>query len=590
MIDEPLAKVSTLIELLEKQRTKHNDPNIHRILNSISRNICSVERSTGPRMISKLDNRHFKRVPSVDDFNIISDFGLKLTLIHRNLSFPELYEKALKEERGTFITRTGALATLSGKKTGRSPKDKRIVSHDRNVWSGDNSPNILSDAQTFLINRERAVDFLNTKDYLYVVDGYAGWDVQHRIKIRIICTRAYHALFMNNMLIRPSMEELENFGEPDWTIINSGQFPCNRMNKGMTSSTTISLNLDLQQVVILGTQYAGEMKKGIFSIMHYLMPKRGVLSLHSSANEDPVTGETAVFFGLSGTGKTTLSADPKRNLIGDDEHCWSDEGIFNIEGGCYAKCINLSQESEPEIFSAIKFGTVLENVVFNDYTRYVDYTDNSITENTRASYPIDYISNAKIPCVGGHPKNLIFLTCDASGVLPPVSILTETQAMYHFISGYTSKMAGTEMGITQPQATFSACFGEAFIIYHPLVYAKMLSQKMQKHHTKAWLVNTGWIGGEYGVGKRISLKYTRKIIDEIHKGSIDLESTGTLPHFNLQIPKKMNGIPEDVLLPWMSWTDRKIYDVALQGLAQQFDSNFKKYEISDVELTGQIDI
>jgi ATP-dependent phosphoenolpyruvate carboxykinase len=307
---------------------------------------------------------------------------------------------------------------------------------------------------SFMVNRERAIDYLNTREKLFVFDGYAGWDPKYRIKVRVVCARAYHALFMNNMLIRPTPEELELFGEPDFTIYNAGGFPANRYTTGMTSTTSVALNFARNEMVILGTQYAGEMKKGIFTVMHYLMPKRGVLSLHSSANEGP-NGKVSLFFGLSGTGKTTLSADPHRNLIGDDEHCWSDDGIFNIEGGCYAKAIDLSAEKEPEIFGAIKFGAVLENVVFDQVTRAVNYSDSSLTENTRCAYPIEYIPNAKVPCVGGHPNNIILLTCDAFGVLPPVSKLSPEQAMYHFISGYTAKIAGTEDGITEPQATFS---------------------------------------------------------------------------------------------------------------------------------------
>ncbi|RKO92261.1 ATP-utilizing phosphoenolpyruvate carboxykinase [Blyttiomyces helicus] len=433
-------------------------------------------------------------------------------IIH-NASVPVLYEEALKYEKGTALTDSGALVTDSGTKKGRSPKDKRIVDEpaSRNdIWWGPVNTQMTENA--FMVNRERAIDYLNTRERLYVFDGFAGWDPKYRIKVRVVCARAYHALFMNNMLIRPTEAELASFGEPDFTIFNGGEFPANRYTTGMTSTTSVSINFDRHEMVILGTQYAGEMKKGVFTVMHYLMPKAGVLSLHSSANEGP-NGDVSLFFGLSGTGKTTLSADPNRFLIGDDEHCWSDDGIFNIEGGCYAKCIDLSPEKEPEIFAAIRFGSVLENVVYDHASRKVDYANSALTENTRCAYPIEFIPNAKIPCVGGHPSNIILLTCDAFGVLPPVSKLSADQAMYHFVSGYTAKIAGTEDGITEPQATFSTCFGAPFLVLHPMRYAEMLAAKMQEHKADAWLINTGWNGGPYGVGKRVALKYSRAIID-----------------------------------------------------------------------------
>lgn len=387
----------------------------------------------------------------MNTFNLATH-GLTVETTFRNAAPALLYELALRYEPGTAISSSGALIALSGEKTGRSPKDKRVVSHQSvldDVWWGD--VNISMEEEVFHIARQRAVDYLNTCERLYVVDGYAGWDPRHRIKIRVICERAYHALFMHNMLIRPTTEELESFGDPDYVIYNAGRFPANPRLPGMSSKTCVSLNLSQKEFVILGTEYAGEMKKGVFTIMNYIMPKRGVLSMHCSANESEA-GDVSIFFGLSGTGKTTLSADPKRALIGDDEHCWSDDGVFNIEGGCYAKVIDLSAAAEPDIYRAIRFGAVLENVRFNPQSHEVDYKDSSITENTRCSYPIEYIDNAKIPCVGGTPKNIIFLTCDAFSVLPPVSKLTPAQAMYHFISGYTAKVAGTEMGVTEPQA------------------------------------------------------------------------------------------------------------------------------------------
>ena len=433
----------------------------------------------------------------VDDVDFISQIKEQLhkeagidysKYIKRNASPAVLYEDALKYESAA-ISSSGALINSSGEKTGRSPKDKRLVDNIDGVWWGGNSPNIPLSENTFMINRERAIDYLNTKDRLYVFDGFAGWDLEHRLKIRIVCSRAYHALFMNNMLIRPTKEELENFGHPDFTVFNAGQFPANRYTTGMTSTTSVSIDFKRGEMVILGTQYAGEMKKGVFTVMHYLMPKAGVLSLHSSANEGK-EGDVSLFFGLSGTGKTTLSADPHRALIGDDEHVWTSKGVFNIEGGCYAKCVGLSGEKEPEIFNAIRFGSVLENVVYEPKTRQVDYESTDLTENTRCAYPIEFIPGAKIPCIGGHPKNIILLTCDAFGVLPPVSKLTPEQAMYHFISGYTAKIAGTEQGITEPTATFSACFGQPFLVWHPTKYATMLAEQMKQHKANAWLINT----------------------------------------------------------------------------------------------------
>lgn len=468
--------------------------------------------SEGAALLQAHAQHHHKDLGDVDHVNV-EEYGLTGQKILRNAAVPILYENALQREKGTAITNTGALITRSGAKTGRSPKDKRIVyepSTCDDVWWGP--VNIKLDEHSFLINRERAIDYLNTCDLLYVFDGFAGWDPVYRIKVRVICSRAYHALFMNDMLIRPTREELADFGEPDYVIYNAGCFPANRFTAGMTSSTSVALHLGRREMVILGTQYAGEMKKGVLTIMMYLMAKLDVLPLHSSANEGP-DGTSSLFFGLSGTGKTTLSADPARNLIGDDEHVWTDGGVFNIEGGCYAKTVDLSHEKEPEIYDAIRFGAVLENVVYDEHSRQVDYTDISITENTRVAYPLEHIINSKLPAVCGHPNNVIMLTLDAFGVLPPVSKLNTAQAMYHFISGYTAKVAGTEVGITDPEATFSSCFGEPFLIWHPTKYAEMLARKLIQHGATAWLVNTGWVGGQYGVGRRCPLKYTRAIID-----------------------------------------------------------------------------
>ena len=507
----------------------------------------------------------------------LSHYGIRVTDVHRNTPVPILYEIGLRKEAGTAISDVGALLVYSGEKTGRSPKDKRIVRNAASEANIDWGPvNIGLDEHTYMVNHERAIDYLNICPRLFVVDAYAGWDPKYRLKVRIICTRAYHALFMQNMLIMPTLAELREFGEPDYVIFNAGGFPANIFTSEMTSKTSIDVHLERREIVILGTQYAGEMKKGIFSVMNYLMPLEGVLPMHCSANVGKA-GDVSILFGLSGTGKTTLSADPKRKLIGDDEHCWTDEGTFNIEGGCYAKAINLSAENEPDIFSAIRFGTVLENVVYDKETREVDYSDTSITENTRASYPIRHIENVQIPCVAGHPKNIIFLTADAFGVLPPVSRLTPEQASYHFISGYTAKVAGTEMGVTEPQATFSACFGAAFMMWHPNKYAELLAEKIKKHQVTAWLVNTGWTGGSYGVGSRIKLKYTRAMIDAIHQG--DFEQVGFVKDeaFGFMIPESCPGVPSALLVPRNTWDDKNAYDATKAKLIALFNQNFRKY-------------
>jgi phosphoenolpyruvate carboxykinase (ATP) len=484
-----------------------------------------------------------------DEFSL-EQHGIFVKKVLRNRTPAELYESGLRDEPGTAITDTGALVAMSGDRTGRSPTDKRIVREpgsENDVWWGD--INIEVSQNTFMINRTRAKDYLNIQDKLYCVDGYAGWDPNYRIKVRIITSLSYHALFMHNMLIRPTPEELEDFGKPDYVVYNAGKFPANQYTEGMSSKTSVCLSFERNELIILGTQYAGEMKKGIFTVMHYLMPKRGVLSMHCSATEDRNNGESSILFGLSGTGKTTLSADPKRFLIGDDEHCWSDDGIFNIEGGCYAKMIDLSAEQEPDIYNALRFGAVLENVVLNPNTRKVDFADTSITKNTRGSYPIEYIESAKIPCVSGHPKNVIFLTCDAFGVLPPVSKLTPDQAMYHFISGYTAKVAGTEMGVIDPEATFSPCFGGPFLVHHPAKYAELLADKIQKHSASVWLVNTGWSGGAFGVSSRFSLKHTRAIIDAIHDGSLADVETREDAIFGFAVPTECPNVPSEVLWP-----------------------------------------
>jgi phosphoenolpyruvate carboxykinase (ATP) len=510
-------------------------------------------------------------------FNLESH-TLTVAEVHRNLAPSSLYEHAIRFDNDASIAENGALVAYSGAKTGRSPKDKRVVKHpksEKDVWWGP--VNIPFDGRTFQINRQRALDFLNIQDRLYCFDGFAGWDPKYRVRIRVICSRPYHALFMHTMLIRPTKEELASFDAPDFTIYNAGAFPANRYTSGMGSTTSIDLSLEDRELIILGTEYAGEMKKGVFTVVNYFAPRQGLLSMHCSATADKQTGKSSLLFGLSGTGKTTLSADPKRLLIGDDEHVWSDDGIFNIEGGCYAKAINLTPENEPDIFQALRFGAVLENVVL-DEDHAVDYSDVSITQNTRGAYPINFIRNAKMPCMAGHPTDIIFLTCDAFGVLPPVSSLSPAHAMYHFISGYTAKVAGTEMGVTEPQATFSPCFGGPFLVWHPSRYAELLAAKMKQHNARVWLVNTGWGGGAYGTGKRISLKHTRAIIDAIHSGALVKAKTQRDPTFGFDIVAECPEVPSDILVPRNTWADKTAYDAAAKKLAGLFQNNFNTYE------------
>jgi len=508
----------------------------------------------------------------------LSHYGIHVSEILRNAPTPVLYEHAVRFEQGTRISASGALVAYSGAKTGRSPADKRVVKHpnsEADVWWGNVNRPLNSHA--FALNRTRAADYLNTRERLYVIDAFAGWHPQHKLKVRVICSRPYHALFMKTMLIRPTPEELANFGTPDFTIINAGAFPANKLSEGMTSQTSIALCFETREMVILGSEYAGEMKKGVFTLMNYLMPKEGMLSMHCSATIGN-NGRSSVLFGLSGTGKTTLSADPKRHLIGDDEHVWCDDGIFNIEGGCYAKAIDLTPESEPEIYQALRFGAVLENVVLKQPALEVDFHDTSITQNTRGAYPIEYIPNAQIPCMGGHPSDVIFLTCDAFGVLPPVAKLTTEQAMYHFISGYTAKVAGTEEGVTEPSTTFSACFGAPFLVWHPGKYAELLAEKMRQHQVNVWLVNTGWTGGSYGTGHRIRLAYTRAIVDAIHSGELAQAPTQVDPFFKIATVTQVPNVPDALLLPATAWKDRAAYENTARKLAAAFVANFHQFE------------
>lgn len=507
------------------------------------------------------------------------EHGITVEDVRRNLPPSRLYEEAIRTNDDTRIAEGGALVAYSGAKTGRSPSDKRIVRHpdsEAHVWWG--KVNVPLDPVAFDINRERAKDYLNTRARLYCVDGFAGWDPESQVKVRVICSRPYHALFMHIMMIRPTADQLDSFGKPDYVIYNAGAFPANRHTQGMTSKTSVDLSIEEREVVILGTEYAGEMKKAVFTVMNDLMPARGVLSMHCSATADRQNGQSSLLFGLSGTGKTTLSADPKRLLIGDDEHCWTDRGIFNIEGGCYAKTINLTSESEPDIFQALRFGALLENVALDPVGRQVDFHDARLTENTRGAYPIDYIPNARIPCIAGHPTDVIFLTCDAYGVLPPVSRLSPEQAMYHFISGYTAKVAGTEVGVSEPQATFSPCFGGPFLVWHPARYAELLAERLNRHQSRVWLVNTGWTGGAHGVGQRMKLSSTRAILDAIHDGSLADAPTERDPIFGLQMVTACPNVPPSILRPRETWSDKEAYETTARRLARRFADNFRTYE------------
>lgn len=500
---------------------------------------------------------------SVAPLNINADTAKE---VFKNLTVPELIEHAIKNGEG-ILADNGALVAYTGKYTGRTPKDKHTVrdaNSEGNVWWDNNAD---MSPETFRMLVDKANSAIPSKR-LYVVDTYGGADKAHQISVRFIVENAYHALFIRTLLIRPTAEELQSF-QPEWTVVDLSRETWERDGR----DAVIALNFTEKTVIIMGTQYAGEMKKSVFTIMNYLLPLKGVMSMHCSANIGPA-GDTALFFGLSGTGKTTLSADPERHLIGDDEHGWTDTGVFNVEGGCYAKCIKLSLEGEPEIWNAIKYGSVLENVVLDD-KRHPDYDDVSLTENTRCAYPVDYINGAVIPSVGAHPQNICFLTCDAYGVLPPISRLTKEQAMYHFLNGYTAKVAGTEAGVTEPQTTFSTCFGAPFLPLHPSVYAKLLGEKIDKHGSHVWLINTGWTGGPYGTGSRMKLKYTRAMINAAFRGALTDFETDSV--FGLQIPKSCPEVPSEVLNPRNTWADKEAYDKKATELKAMFDKNFEKF-------------
>ncbi len=506
----------------------------------------------------------------------LSRYGIHAVAYH-NIAPAALYQLALATDKKASLASSGALVAYSGEKTGRSPKDKRIVEH---VDSKDNIAwgeiNIALPEASFLKNRSHAIKFLDTAQNIYVLDGFAGWDKRYRKKIRVICESPYHALFMHNMLIRATSEELADFGEPDYVIFNAGAHNADLSVEGVAGTTSVNLSFERREMVILGTEYAGEMKKGVFTIMNYLMPLEGQLPMHCSVTVETGGETSTVLFGLSGTGKTTLSADPHRDLVGDDEHVWTKQGLFNIEGGCYAKAINLSAEKEPDIFGAITFGSVLENVVL-DERHVVDFSNTKITQNTRASYPIEFIENARVPCVAGQPKNVIFLTCDAFGVFPPVAKLTPVQAMYHFISGYTAKIAGTEVGVTEPEATFSACFGAPFMVWHPTKYADLLADKIRENNVDVWLVNTGWSGGGYGQGKRIELEYSRAIVEAINNGELANAPSKIDPRFGFAVIMNCPGVPDEILDPEQTWRDKAAFVKEANHLAKRFCENFDKH-------------
>ncbi|SNT31384.1 phosphoenolpyruvate carboxykinase (ATP) [Ekhidna lutea] len=507
----------------------------------------------------------------------LSDLGIKVKEAHWNLSQSELIEETLKSGEGV-LTSTGALMCDTGKFTGRSPKDRFVV-EDANtkdsVWWGNINIPFSEDNFDKLYNK--MVKFVEDKK-VYVREAYAGADKTHRLRVRVINTMAWHNLFAYNMFLRPDEYKIKDF-DPNFTILCVPEFQADPETDGTRQSNFAIINFTKRMILIGGTAYSGEMKKGIFSVLNYMLPhEQGVLSMHCSANMGIEQKDTAIFFGLSGTGKTTLSADPNRLLIGDDEHGWTEKNVFNFEGGCYAKVIDLTEEKEPDIYKAIQYGAILENTRFKEGTREVDYENSSVTENTRASYPIHHIRNAMEPSIGGIPKNIFFLTCDAFGVIPPIQRLNKGQAMYHFISGYTSKVAGTEAGVTEPEPVFSACFGAPFLPLHPTKYAEMLGAKMDKHEVNVWLINTGWTGGPYGVGNRISLKYTRAMITAALNGQLDNVGYRTHSIFGAEIPTTCPGVPNAILSPRETWKNDQGFYQKANDLASRFVENFKKFE------------
>ena len=496
--------------------------------------------------------------------------------VYYNLIEPALIEAALRRNEGR-LGRGGAFLCATGQFTGRSPKDKFVVrtpSVEKSIWWENNAPMTPAGFDA-LYDDMRA--HMKGRDY-FVQDLYAGADPIHRLDVRMVTELAWHSLFIRHLLRRPERAELDGFS-PDWTVINCPSFKADPARHGCLSETVIALNFDHKLILIGGTEYAGENKKAVFTLLNYLLPEKGVMAMHCSANHaigNPV--DTAVFFGLSGTGKTTLSADPSRTLIGDDEHGWSERGTFNFEGGCYAKTINLSPEAEPEIFATTaRFGTVVENMVYNPETLELDFADDSLTANTRCAYPLDYISNASASGLGGHPKHVVMLTCDAFGVLPPIARLSPAQAMYHFLSGFTSKVAGTERGVTEPQPTFSTCFGAPFMPRRPEVYGKLLAQKIAKHGASCWLVNTGWTGGAYGTGRRMPIRATRALLAAALEGSLAGAEFRRDPNFGFEVPVAVPGVGSCLLDPRSTWADPADYDRQARKLVGMFAANFGQY-------------
>ncbi|MBM3600843.1 MAG: phosphoenolpyruvate carboxykinase [Alphaproteobacteria bacterium] len=515
--------------------------------------------------------------PVVSRYGVENHGLVNLRAAHWNGSIPFLYEEAIRRGEG-LLGDGGALVVTTGKHTGRSPKDKFIVnepSSSADIWWGD--VNRKFSQERFDSMHRRMLAYYQGRD-AFVLDSFAGADPDYRLRVRVVTETAWQSLFARNMFIRPTVDELKDF-EPEFTILHAPGLQADPKLDGTNSETFILIDFAKKLVLIGGSSYAGEIKKSVFTLMNYLMPGRGVLSMHCSANIGK-KGDTAIFFGLSGTGKTTLSADSTRTLIGDDEHGWSDNGIFNFEGGCYAKVIKLSREAEPEIFATTeRFGTVLENVVMDADLRTFDFDSAKLTENTRASYPLSYIPNVSVSGRGGHPDNIIMLTADAFGVLPPISRLTADQAMYHFLSGYTARVAGTEKGLgKEPQATFSTCFGAPFMPRHPTVYAKLLGERMARHGAKCWLVNTGWSGGAYGVGQRMRIKHTRAMVRAALEGQLAQVSTATDPMFGLHVPTACPDVPPDVLQPRGAWADKAAYDTTAREVTRRFESNFKQFE------------
>ncbi|KZE57157.1 phosphoenolpyruvate carboxykinase (ATP) [Bacillus velezensis] len=499
--------------------------------------------------------------------------------VHHNLSAPKLTEKVISRNEGT-LTSTGAVRATTGAYTGRSPKDKFIVreqcTENQIDWGAVNQP--ISE-EAFEKLYAKVVSYLKQRDELFVFEGFAGADEKYRLPITVVNEFAWHNLFARQLFIRPETDERDPQAQP-FTILSAPHFKADPETDGTHSETFIIVSFEKRVILIGGTEYAGEMKKSIFSIMNFLLPQQNILPMHCSANVGE-KGDVALFFGLSGTGKTTLSADADRKLIGDDEHGWSDSGVFNIEGGCYAKCINLSEEKEPQIFRAIRFGSVLENVVLDEKTGEADYDNSFYTENTRAAYPIEMIGNIVQPSIAGHPQAIVFLTADAFGVLPPISKLTKEQAMYHFLSGYTSKLAGTERGVTSPQTTFSTCFGSPFLPLPAHVYAEMLGRKIDEHGVQVFLVNTGWTGGGYGVGERMKLSYTRAMVKAAIDGRLNQTDMTADSIFGLHSPVHVPGVPDEVLQPENTWSDKQAYNEKALFLANEFKENFKKFSHAD---------